>query len=396
MKRSLVSGIVIVPETFRLYNESLEHMATRILIYADRAKRTTLLDTIRTGADKVAYSYTPEELYDDTVLYFTTNIQLSDGSWCGESPLTKINTRKEKFASTGIIATPTVNPDGDTLGGFMVYGSPFFRYDGVAEQESAEYKVVNELSGEVILYVTEDRENLSGILLPEDILEMNKVYRMMIRYKDVLGRWSNWGASIYNTSNFLYKIFPEDAHSVYIDDVLTVEKTDSSAYDMDDGLLLLSLSLRGGLISEQVYTGSFTFDPSPYVAGDVIDGVISYAGALVRSFKIYILGRDSGPVVTTTTTSTPAPTTTSTPAPTTTSTPAPTTTSTPPVTSAPAPNWTVSTLNFDPNFAHNNVVTTAKFIGSDGSSAWNIQTLLYHKPHRIQHGFSNVVYLDIA
>ena len=106
-KRNVIPGIVLRPEAFRLINSNLTWFATRYTIYGDRARQRLLFDDTYTGVSKESFSYSVD-MTDDTVIFFTTNIQLSDGSWCGESPLTPVILRKNRVSSSGIISTPEI------------------------------------------------------------------------------------------------------------------------------------------------------------------------------------------------------------------------------------------------------------------------------------------------
>ena len=171
MARQQVRGVMIIPEKFKLLSTLLTHMATRYMVYADRAKTVLLLDDILTGTKKDSYTYYDDFLYDDQVLYFTTNMQLSDDSWCGESPLTRILLRREQVSSTGIIVTPSVSIYKLGLsGGFNINASEYIRYEGTSAHDSTTYRIEDEITGEVVFEKEDDKNNLLSIKTPENIL----------------------------------------------------------------------------------------------------------------------------------------------------------------------------------------------------------------------------------
>lgn len=320
MNRQSVNGVVLIPELFKLYNSSSVHKATRYRIYADRARGKLLLDTIRDDESKLAYSYTPDNLYDDMVIYFTTNIRIGapgveyDDKWCGESPLTKIVLRKDKFASTGIIGTPVVVADRmESLGDFNIMGDNFVRYDSIAVHESTSFKIIDESDGTVVFLREDDRNNLKTMYIPPNTLSINKIYRMMIRYKDVVGRWSNWGSAIYPTTNVLYDLFNKDTYYVVVGTTLTLTKATNVLEEVDNSKLQITLTKAGAIILTQIYTTSFTFVTTGLVAGDLVKGVIQYGGALYRDIIIHIVSAAAIPDPTSTPTATPIPTNTPTP-----------------------------------------------------------------------------------
>lgn len=275
MARQQVRGVMIIPEKFRLLNTVLTHVGTRYRVFADRAKSIELLDSIFTGTKKDSFTYFDDTLYDDQIIYFTTNMQLSDDSWCGESPLTRVVLRREQVSSTGIIVTPSVSIDKLGLsGGFNISASEFIRYEGTSAHDSSTYRIEDEITGDVVFEKEDDRDNLLSIKTPENILKPNRVYRISVRFKDTVGRYSNYGSVLYNYSNMLYTMFPNETITAMYGSNIIIENNASERIISDDVLVV------GRIDGEIVYTGimlnnKIIIDSKQFSIGDIVTLTIS-------------------------------------------------------------------------------------------------------------------------
>lgn len=286
--RKKVKGIYIVPEMFKLLNTSLQHVATNYKIYADRLKQQVLLDVIITSESKVGYTYYNNDLYDDQVLYFTTNIKLSDDSWCGESPLTRVVLRQDQFSSNGIIVTPIVTTDlTGVTGGFNIVLSDFIRYDGDSSSlESTTYRIINELDGTIVFEREDDRTNLHKVYVPLDTLQPDKIYRISARYRDAVGRYSNYGSLIYTAMNVLYSMFKDDTISAMYGSKIALVNSVTEIIPTDE---IRAIVYRDGIeVGSSVYDNDLIIiDTKGYEVGDELDVLITYKD-YSRPVKVFI------------------------------------------------------------------------------------------------------------
>lgn len=177
----------------------------------------------RDMSNPIVYSYTEDaitkkelsfniDVDEDTVIYTTTNIKITDGvtpKWCGESGIGILTTRKEIATTNGIIVTPKISIDELYVdGGFTVTGGDFIRYDGVGDHESTTYLIENEITGEVIIHRKKDRDNLKKFKFPMGILKAGNIYRISMMYHDTLNGSSNYGSIIYTLGYSVDSIFP--------------------------------------------------------------------------------------------------------------------------------------------------------------------------------------------
>lgn len=270
MARQQVRGVMIIPEKFRLLNTLLTHTGTRYRIFADRAKSVQLLDNVFTGTKKDSFTYFDDTMYDDQVIYFTTNMQLSDGSWTGESPLTRVVLRREQVSSTGIIVTPSVSIFKMGLsGGFNIVASEFIRYEGTSAHDSSTYRIEDEITGEVVFERIDDRDNLLTIKTPENILKPNRVYRISVRFKDAVGRYSNYGSMLYNYSNMLYTMFPTETLTTMYGSKLIIEN------NAKERVLSGTVFVEGTIDGDLAYTGimvnnTISIDTKQFTVGDIL------------------------------------------------------------------------------------------------------------------------------
>lgn len=287
MARQQVRGVMIIPEKFRLLNTLLTHVGTRYKIYADRAKTVLLLDAVFTGTKKDSYTYYDDSMYDDQILYFTTNMQLSDDSWCGESPLTRVVLRREQVSSSGIIVTPNVTIYKLGLsGGFNIIASDFIRYEGTSAHDATTYRIEDEITGEVVFEKIDDRDNLLTIKTPENILKPNRVYRISVRFKDVVGRYSNYGSMLYNYSNLLYTMFPTETLTTMYGSKLVIKNNAKERVITD------VVSVEGFIDGESVFIGSMSdnkivIDTRQFSVGDILTLKITL-GDDERFITVYI------------------------------------------------------------------------------------------------------------
>ncbi len=285
--RQQVRGILIVPEKYKVISSGKEHVATRYRIYADRARNMVLLDVTLSGTKKDSYTYNNDSIYDDQILFFTTNVQFSDGTWGGESPLTRIVLRKEQVSTTGIIVTPLVTTDlPDLSGGFTIYASDYIRYEGSAGHESTSYKIEDDITGDIIFEKPDDMDNLYSLKVPNDILSVGRVYRISVRFKDSLGRYSNYGSMMYNYGNFLYTMFPNDIEEVNYGDNIVL-KSASTEIVLEENPII-ELYVDGLLIGSPVFLNNkIIYDTKQLEPGDLVKCVIT-SGFDKREVSIYV------------------------------------------------------------------------------------------------------------
>lgn len=288
-KRNVIPGIVLRPEVFRISNSELDWFATRYIIYADRAKQKVLLDGTYTGVSKESLSYTVD-MFDDTVIFFTTNIQLSDGSWVGESPLTPVILRKTRVSSSGIIITPEIATTfiGDDL---IIKGSYYTRYEGTAIHESSDWVIEDDVTGELIYRREYDRDNLREIRISSILLDPLKSYRVQLRYRDVLGKVSNYGSDIIIRGDILCNIIPNDNIRLGYGDSIKLSNKDNIKY-LDTAGLELDIFKNKVLIKKIKYSDGFYIDSKDYNLGDVLKGIVSY-GEYTRTIDIIIVSKDT-------------------------------------------------------------------------------------------------------
>ncbi len=287
MSRQSVRGIMLVPEKFKLLNNNLTHIATRYKVYGDRARNVLLLDTILSGVKKDAFTYYDDSMYDDQILYFTTNMQLSDDSWTGESPLTRVVLRREQVSSTGIIVTPNVSIYKlGSPGGFNIIVSDFIRYEGTSAHESTTYRIEDEITGEVVFEKIDDMNNLLTIKTPDNILKPNRLYRISVRFKDIVGRYSNYGSMLYNYNNLLYSMFPNENITTMYGSRIIIENKIKDV--LTNGLV----SVEGSIDNNVVYNGymvnnNISIDSKQFGVGDILNLKITM-GESERFINVYI------------------------------------------------------------------------------------------------------------
>ena len=271
MSRQSVRGVMLIPEKFKLINDTLTHIATRYRVYADRARNVLLVDVVLTGTKKDAYTYYDDTMYDDQILYFTTNMQVSDGTWSGESPLTRVVLRREQVSSTGIIVTPDVSIYKLGLsGGFNIIASDFIRYEGTSAHDSTTYRIEDEITGDVVFERIDDRDNLLTIKTPLNILKANRVYRVSVRFKDVVGRYSNYGSMLCNYNNLLYSMFPIEVTSVMYGSRLVLDSNIKEVIVSD------TVEVEARVDDELVYIGTMinnqiSIDSKIFTIGDIVE-----------------------------------------------------------------------------------------------------------------------------
>lgn len=271
MSRQSVRGVMLIPEKFKLINDTLTHIATRYRVYADRARNVVLVDVVLTGTKKDAYTYYDDTMYDDQILYFTTNMQVSDGTWSGESPLTRVVLRREQVSSTGIIVTPDVSIHKLGLsGGFNIIASDFIRYEGTSAHDSTTYRIEDEITGDVVFERIDDRDNLLTIKTPLNILKANRVYRISVRFKDVVGRYSNYGSMLCNYNNLLYSMFPIEVMSVMYGSRLVLDSNIKEVIASD------TVEVEARVDDELVYIGTMinnqiSIDSKIFTIGDIVE-----------------------------------------------------------------------------------------------------------------------------
>lgn len=288
-KRNVIPGIVLRPETFKLINSNLTWFATRYTIYGDRARQRLLFDDTYTGISKESFSYSVE-MTDDTVIFFTTNIQLSDGSWCGESPLTPVILRKNRVSSSGIITTPEIAVSfiDDTM---VVVGSEYIRYEGSAVHTETDYIIEDDITGEVKYKRLEDRENLTKLEIKDLELDPNRLYRLQVRYKDVLGKYSNYGSCLITSDSILHDLIPNDSIRLSYGSDIIIDNDNGIEYVLNPDEVTMDIYRRNILLKTIKYDKGFYINSMDYSVGDVIYGIAKYMNHS-KKVEILILNRD--------------------------------------------------------------------------------------------------------
>lgn len=288
-KRNVIPGIVLRPEVFKLTNSNLTWFATRYTIYRDRARQKLLFDDTFTGNSKESFSYSIE-MTDDTVIFFTTNIQLSDGSWCGESPLTPVVLRKNRVSSSGIITTPEVAVSfiDDAM---VVSASEYIRYEGNAVHTETDYIIEDDITGEVKYKRLEDRENLTRLEIKDLELDPNRLYRLQVRYKDVLGKYSNYGSCLLTNDSILHDIIPNDNIRLFYGNDVTIDNDNGVEYVVGSDEITMDIYRRNVLLKTIKYDKGFYINTMDYSVGDVLYGIAKHMN-YSKKIEILILNRD--------------------------------------------------------------------------------------------------------
>ena len=290
MARKEIPGIVIVPELFKIADSNLEFYATRYKLYADRAKNELIYaDTFMSDA-KYGFSYT-RPLFEDTVIFFTTEIQLrhkvtGDLQWCGESPLTRAVLRKDRFSSSGIIVTPeiTVTGNDDIV---EIDLSAYIRYEGIAVHESTDYIIDDEITGEVIYRREDDKENLTTLKLTTSKMESGRLYRVRARFKDVLGKYSNYADAIYGKDNFLDLLFPDENMVLMYGKTLLLKPNLGNELVFDQMSMKMTITDNAGVSKSIVYNNGFCINSMNYSVGQILTAEITY-GLRKKTITIFI------------------------------------------------------------------------------------------------------------
>ena len=290
-KRNVIPGIVLRPEVFKLTNSNLTWFATRYTIYRDRARQKLLFDDTFTGNSKESFSYSIE-MTDDTVIFFTTNIQLSDGSWCGESPLTPVILRKNRVSSSGIIITPEIAVSfiDDAM---VVSASEYVRYEGNVVHTETDYIIEDDITGEVKYKRLEDRENLTRLEIKDLELNPNRLYRLQVRYKDVLGKYSNYGSCLITSDSILHDLIPNDSIRLFYGDDINIDNDNGIEYILGPDEVTMGIYRRNILLKTIKYDKGFYINSMDYSVGDVIYGIAKYKNH-TKKVEILILNRDIG------------------------------------------------------------------------------------------------------
>lgn len=283
--RQLVRGVVITPELGRIVNGK-EHVATRYIVYGDRARGIVLSDVELDGVKKNSYTYYNDFLYDDQILFFTTNMKFSDNTWSGESPLTRVVLRKEQVSSSGIIVTPNISVDIMNDADVRISVSEFIRYDGLAGHDSTSYLVEDDITGDVIYEIPNSRDFLYGINIPRGLLKSGRVYRISARFKDMVGKYSNYGSLIYTYNNILDKIVDGNVINVNYGSKTILENIELN--------IVLSNELRITIYEDDVIVGhpiyrkgNILFDTSVLDIGSKLTCDFDY-GIYSKTFDLFI------------------------------------------------------------------------------------------------------------
>lgn len=100
-----------------------------------------------------------------------------------------------------VIVTPTVNIENASnlgLGGFDIKGSEFVSYSGSGSHKSTTFRVVS-TSGKIMWERVRDEYNLTGIRVPDNVLDSNRHYIVEVIYFSNSNQPSNAGKTIIKT-----------------------------------------------------------------------------------------------------------------------------------------------------------------------------------------------------
>lgn len=283
--RQLVRGVVITPEIGRIVNGK-EHIATRYIVYGDRARSIVLSDVELDGVKKNSYTYYNDFLYDDQILFFTTNMKFSDNTWSGESPLTRVVLRKEQVSSSGIIVTPNISVDIMNDADVRVSVSEFIRYDGLAGHDSTSYLIEDDITGDIIYEIPNSRDFLYGINIPRGLLKSGRVYRISARFKDMVGKYSNYGSLIYTYNNILDRIVDGNVINVNYGSKTILENIELDIVLSDE--LRITIYEDDVIVGHPIYrNGNILFDTSVLDIGSKLTCEFDY-GVYSKTFDLFI------------------------------------------------------------------------------------------------------------
>jgi len=187
-------------------NDKVKHYATSWVVYKDKDLTETVYESLEDTED-LYKKIINLDLNDDTVYYVRTKFHflLEDGSkketnWSRPVIVTK---GSEGISSNNsLILTPKleldINPNNVPLGSFKVTSSEYRDLMSNTKHVSSEW-VIEELLGDVVWTSGEDKNNLTSIILPDDILKPDKAYFIKVRYKNNFGNYSNWGTIVIKT-----------------------------------------------------------------------------------------------------------------------------------------------------------------------------------------------------
>ena len=293
-KRNIIPGVVLRPEIFKISDNKLNWFATKYTIYKDRARQKVEYTDTFTGNSKEAFVYNVE-ISDDRVIFFTTDIQLSDGSWCGESPLTPVVLRKSRVSSSGIIVTPEVAVS-IINNELVIRGSEYIRYEGAALHNDTDYIIEDDITGEVKYKREKDLENLTGITIKNLELDPTRVYRVKVRYEDVLGKYSNYGSCMLVTGDILDMIVPNDSIRLEYGDSIILDNESNDVYLVDDTEMTMDVYRYSTLVKTIPYDKGFLLNSMDFKLGDNLKGIVKYNN-IIKKIDILIIAKNTEEVI---------------------------------------------------------------------------------------------------
>lgn len=142
--------------------------------------------------------HTLDKIEKDQIVFARAKIHFSNGTeteWC--RPITLSECQKGFKLSSTIVVTPNLFIDGtnqniNDLEEVLVRTSDFVLYAGVGKHLSTTW-IVETLSGEKIWEREDDVDNLTSILLPDDILLKDRCYVIKAKHISDTNTTSNYG-----------------------------------------------------------------------------------------------------------------------------------------------------------------------------------------------------------
>jgi hypothetical protein len=189
--------------------DGLEHTATSWQIASDPEFKNLLVDDQK-DEDNLLSLKVDLTLTRETIYYSRHKLHFGDDketNWSRPTIITKdgdgfsfnntIITTPKVYSETGNIDTP--------LGGFKFFTDPFNLFMGVGKHLSTDW-IIEDSEGNIVWQRLDDKNNLTEIRLPKDILEPGKLYVIKVRFKSDTNAISNFGKFVFTTNPKLAKI----------------------------------------------------------------------------------------------------------------------------------------------------------------------------------------------